>query len=67
MIRSMLIGVLFSLILNSCGRIGSKVEDHIELVGSALTETAVTVTDVNLKAARGAAEIRDFRVATPEG
>ncbi|MGI9538349.1 MAG: hypothetical protein ACR2PB_14860 [Desulfocapsaceae bacterium] len=65
--RFMLLGALFLLFLTGCGKIGSKVEDHIELVGSALTETPVSVFEVNLKAARGAAEIRDFSVANPRG
>ena len=61
---SSLIGLLFLL---GCSRIGTKLEDHIELVGSTLTETPVTIEKVNVKAARGAVKIDNFRVANPEG
>lgn len=59
-----LTGLLFSL---GCSKIGTKLEDHIELVGSTLTETPVTIEKVKVKAARGAVEINDFRVANPQG
>lgn len=59
-----LVGVIFAA---GCGRIGTKLKNHIELVGTSLTETAVTVADVNVRAARGAIEIKDFRVANPDG
>ena len=64
MILSMIVGVIT---IAGCGRVGDKLKSHIELVGSTLTETAVTVEKINLKPARGAIEIKDFRVANPEG
>jgi hypothetical protein len=61
---STLIGLLFT---TGCSRIGSKLEDHIELVGTTLTETSVTIEEIDLKAARGAIAINEFRVANPDG
>lgn len=61
---STLIGFLFT---TGCSRIGSKLEDHIELVGTTLTETSVTIEEIDLKAARGAIAINEFRVANPDG
>ena len=66
--RLAILGVLLIMLVSSgCGRVGSKLKQHIEVVGSALTETAVTVEAVNVRAARGAIEIRGFRVANPDG
>ena len=61
------IALICLLSATGCGRIGTKLKNHIELVGTSLTETAVTVAEVNVKAARGAIEIKDFRVANPNG
>ena len=61
------IALICLLSATGCARIGTKLKNHIELVGTSLTETAVTVAEVNVKAARGAIEIGDFRVANPDG
>ena len=63
-IFSTLIGFLLT---TGCSRIGNKLEDHIELVGTTLTETSVTIEKIDLKAARGAIAINEFRVANPDG
>lgn len=58
--------ILFCAWLTGCARIDAKLEQHIERVGTALTETLVTVEKVSLRPARGIGEIKGFRVASPD-
>ena len=59
--------VLLALAAAACGRLGTRVDNKIETVGSELTGVAVVVERVELRPARGLREITGFTVANPAG
>ncbi len=69
--KRFLIGVGTVLLVTSvtagCGRLGQRVDEHIERVGSELTGVPVRVERVKLKLARGSGEITGVTIANPEG
>ncbi len=58
---------LFILTVIGCAKIANKVENRLEQVGTELTGTAVNVEEADVKAVRGAGEIKGFQVDNPEG
>lgn len=59
--------LILAVIGSGCGSLETYIDNHVEVVGTELTEVPVTVAEVDLQIARGAGEIRGLRVANPPG
>jgi len=53
--------------LSGCRWPSDKIKEHIEVIGSELTGTSVTIEKLRIKPVRGAGAIEGFRIANPGG